>query len=984
MPKESTAVELVKDVGRQLIPLLVTAGSLIGFIAAAGGVIVWTRFSAAKVPPDQVVNAVPRDELVAIGSSVLLIFGFFGVLVLACAFLIDRGARATPGMARALLLLFLIESVTTVVIATGPSAMQTIVAAELVALPVFVALWATFFERYVDLIDDLSARQGEHAEPRRYGMLLLPGGSPLLIRFGVAVIAGTVALVVLFETPDLALLLWLSASMFLFALCAAFRLRSDGRAVARTNAERRRSLEGEERKRARDRNEKAMEQLTPNAYEELNRLWKAQDRERDDSRLLNDRPMRLRPNGSGAMLGVGLLLVGVALPACRLGIWWVAVSIAAAALLTVGLWRISALSAERVIWYGIAIFLSVPLFGTLTAMARNIADPQVQPMALIRNTDGPYEAIQGLYVTEADERVYFATVATEGCTNRLRDHSGRLEWVPKSEVVAMSVGPSQDVEQAAGSALEMAYALTPAVETRAGGEASLTAAEKAAAASEEKPAGPVLDKRLEGSGAAVRPFYGAGLSLSPEDASPTEDVTLRLSAPNKEEDVEGFGAIRNGHTVRVGGVRAKILKQPARSPESAEFLETAGGKVLKLKKGEPFVRAEGEYIPEAEAEADDKALGRKRFVDLADPRVLNVLGETSEEGDWYLELDQDTVGPTRHPRLALPFQVRLKGGVNDLGVRERPRPEYLSPRPLGQAWHPREIRFEVPENASTGAVSVECSQLAGQPLLRVSHAPEARIAVHMQPGTDKVTFDSSRSTDTDEEALSRHWDVSGLQRGNQERMSAHLPSRVDAYSVKMTATDESGSADTVELHLLRLPASLFESGSAEPRNEGALAEAREALRRLVRAEPPATIEIDGHADYPGSRRYNANLSLRRAVRVREALLDRPLTGAAAKLEVPVRTLAYGEDCPVDPRPGPRPRDRRVDVFVLDRGVSMAPARDCDPHHFESSNWLLLACKDSKPEEDGTDQGNSFEAEFHKMVLGLLDYLLASEVGSSRC
>ncbi len=95
------------------------------------------------------------------------------------------------------------------------------------------------------------------------------------------------------------------------------------------------------------------------------------------------------------------------------------------------------------------MFISVPLFGTVMLMASNADEPQVQPMALIRSTDGPEEAIQGLYVTEGDERVYFANVATEGCENEVTPNSGRLLWVPKKEVVAMAIGPLQGVKRPA-------------------------------------------------------------------------------------------------------------------------------------------------------------------------------------------------------------------------------------------------------------------------------------------------------------------------------------------------------------------------------------------------------------------------------------------------------------------------------------------------------------------------------------------------------
>ena len=92
----SAWADLLTGAGKQLIPVLLTGASLIGFVAFAGGVIVWTRFSAAKVPPDQAVNAVPRDELVAIGSALLLLFGFFGIMALIGVFWSTAAAALLP------------------------------------------------------------------------------------------------------------------------------------------------------------------------------------------------------------------------------------------------------------------------------------------------------------------------------------------------------------------------------------------------------------------------------------------------------------------------------------------------------------------------------------------------------------------------------------------------------------------------------------------------------------------------------------------------------------------------------------------------------------------------------------------------------------------------------------------------------------------------------------------------------------------------
>lgn len=949
--------DLLSAAGKQLMPVLLTGASLIGFVAFAGGVIVWTRFSAAKVPPDQAVNAVPRDELVAIGSALLLLFGFFGVLALVAAFLVDRGGRATPGMARALLVIFLVEGVTTIIVADGISLIRTIAVAGLFALPVAAAFWATWVGSFVSLEDDLPTRDGERPGPRGYEMFLLRGAPKpsgpklprrnlrgvlhwigarrkLLIAHApiVAVAAGVVGGMVLELAlgSGVALLIWLGLSFLAFLGLALRRSHKLGRKLRKELDQQRKEIRDE-------RLEKAKEEEG----------WGSEQGLVEAERLLNERPMRLELKLNGVVLMTLALIVSVAVPYALLGKFWVGVSIGAAAALTSALWRISMLSVDRVVWFGVAVFISVPLFGTLTAMARNIDDPQVQPMALIRSTDGPDEAIQGLYVTEADDRVYFATVATEGCTDKLTPNSGRLEWVPKSEVVAMSVGPLQSVKDAAASALEMSYALTPAVETPAGSgsEEGLVAGEEPAAGA--APAAPTvtLDKRLEDTGPAVRPFYGAGLSLTPDNASPGQPVTLRMSAPNNNDDVHGFGRTRNGHTLRIGGVRATIATELAHRADTAEFVETEQGVLLRLEKGEPYVEAsDGQY--ERLDDLDSKP-GKTRFLKLVDHRVLSV-GE-QKMGEWDGEGDEEGIylpiasGRTGVPVLKYPArEVLLKAPAAIAGKPGKPESTQLEPRPRAQAWHEREIRFLVPDNVSTGAVTVECSQLAGQPLLRVAHKPEARISVRMHAGSTRVSFDSSRSSDADGESISRRWDVAGLRRGNVPRMSVDLPPRPRAYVVRMTATDASGRVDTAELSLLRLPVSLFKPNEAEPRNDPVLSEAKGTLEAAARKQTPAAIEIDGYADDPGSGRHNVHLSLRRAERVREHLLRKPEISVQGGAEIPVRTLAYGEECPAVPGPGLNRSNRRVDVFVLEQGISMTPPPNCHPRRFQSTEWKLPA------------------------------------------
>ncbi len=346
-------------------------------------------------------------------------------------------------------------------------------------------------------------------------------------------------------------------------------------------------------------------------------------------------------------------------------------------------------------WFGLAVFLSVPLFGTLTAMARNLDDPQAQPVALIRNTDGPDEAIQGLYVTETDDRVYFATLATEGCGDKIVGHSGRLLWVPRSEVVAMSIGPLEDVADARTTALEMAYALTPAVETPAGDHVSLTTGEERAEAAKQpkaKAEGTGTDQRLENVGVAVRPNFGLGLRLVPEDASAGDVVTLRMSKPNRE--VEGFGKTREGRTLRLGGVPVPILREKVRFAKESEFVKTEEGKILPLDKSGLYVRGSDGLVPIDQGPDNPRA----RFVRLAVNSGVKGPAVDGPHPGVYLEVDGED-----QTRLAEDQEVSYANGDSAL----------IEPRLLRQAWHEDHIKFRVPDNASSGVVTVECEQAGG-------------------------------------------------------------------------------------------------------------------------------------------------------------------------------------------------------------------------------------------------------------------------------
>jgi hypothetical protein len=983
-PRESAWTELLKDAAKALIPIFLTGASLLGFVAFAGAVIVWTRFDAIGVPPDQAVKAVPRNELVATGSSLLLLFGFFGVLALLGSYLVDRGGRATPGMSRALLLLVALEGLIAIVLTDDVTMLAKVgVGLGFFAL-IALAVILTFDTQFATYADALVARDGETKAARRgpdalhdiRGNPRLSVWVPVVILLDLVALGALVTVLVLVGPAEP----WLVVSWFLLVGVGIALPLLLGVA-----------WQGIEASRTRERDDAEVEAYGENHHQSGAEVIEDQEA----ARLAKRRPHRLVLRFWGVCAFLVLAVAAIAGPAIAMGQSWLAISFAAAFILTAGVWRVAVLSNARFMWYGLAVFISVPLFGTCTLMVRNVADPQVQPMALIRSTDGPREAIQGIYVTEGSDRVYFASVATEGCEEELTPVSGRLQWVPKSEVVAMSVGPLQDVDKAGKAALEMADALTPSIETSTGEQVSLStegeldAAEEAPSLEVEEPSAGLpkgeesgggegdqpdkesggsgedeeakpdeqeeeagaseaiggeagtQDHRLASAGPAIRPNFGAGLKLVPAAAQPGDVVELRMSAPNTANGVDGFGETPEGYDLRLNGVRLAVLRVPVEDPARAEYVKTAGGRVL------PIV----DYFKV------DEGSSSTGYVRLARSAVHSVEDVEEDRGNFTLELDSSG-------KLA-PLKENGRSGETEPPVVILPsgEEEVLRYGLLRRSWSPTKIKFRVPSNARTGVVSVECGQLAGQPLLDAVHPPVARIAVRVHPGTEKLTFDSRQSVDENEATPSRHWLIAGRRMGEKPVVSTELPPRLTPYEVSLTISDPNGLSDRVALQIWRLPSQRFtgaRAGREKRRAHGT--KVRHALEVAIGSQKPVGIELDGHADLEegdvgdsldtaerlrrllfapreadkGGADGTGGLSPAEEVPAPKASDARPLLNGGPA--VPMLVRAFGESCPIVRHPGPQQVNGRVEVFLLGPGVTVGTGKRCRAARSSRVSW----------------------------------------------
>ena len=421
------------------------------------------------------------------------------------------------------------------------------------------------------------------------------------------------------------------------------------------------------------------------------------------------------------------------------------------------------------------------------------------------------------------------------------------------------------------------------------------------------------------------------MSLIPANASPGEIVTLRMSASNPNGDPGGgFGDNPDGHNLRLNGARLAILRIRARTAGAAEYVKTEAGEVLPLDGSGVTLDSEDHHVIRLKP-----GLAAK----VKDGNSLNGLS---------LRLDSEgRLAPLRvvkkpRRRIPIPPRVILPNGEEVA----------LSFTLLRRAWSPSQIKFRVPDDASSGVVAVECKQLAGQPLLQVLRPSTARITMRMQAGSHRVVFDSGHSGEEGGAVESRQWTIAGRPMGGQAQVMADLPPRLGSYSVQLTVTNHDGQTDSARLRLLRLPASLFEFGTAKPLDSAAVKRATAAVLATVREVRPAAIEVHGHADDVGSDALNARLSLRRAITLRDTLLPprhvdatvnaRAGAGAAAGMAqappVPVTTRAFGETCPIDRRGGRRQANRRVEVFILGRGAAVATPEGCRAAKVKQTNW----------------------------------------------
>jgi hypothetical protein len=99
--------------------------------------------------------------------------------------------------------------------------------------------------------------------------------------------------------------------------------------------------------------------------------------------------------------------------------------------------------------FGVAIFVSILLFGTATSLLRTYHVPKVQATAVLRS--GHDAGLTGYFVAETSESVYLVRISGKQQDAHFETSFPRLVVVPRSNVTAMEVGPLERPNRAYGT-----------------------------------------------------------------------------------------------------------------------------------------------------------------------------------------------------------------------------------------------------------------------------------------------------------------------------------------------------------------------------------------------------------------------------------------------------------------------------------------------------------------------------------------------------
>jgi outer membrane protein OmpA-like peptidoglycan-associated protein len=446
-PKQGSQLgQMGRELLTQLLPLLVTAGGLALLLFAVGSAVSVARFSAAGLPWEQAISAATESDIRTTGLVWLVVFGLLGLLAVTLAYIASPQGQATATMYYALIAIATAEALVVWFAAKEGEILNPrpgdwgalAVLAEAAVGASLVVFGLDLHERGVHLREQRLAAERDVARRKdhvRYGPAraaereadrraggdsppATPRRLPVWAWLAIGMAAGLLGGVLGALLPDLVDSEWGQRLVFgagAMIVVGGLFVWNEWR-----------------------RNEKPqlLGATTKSAGEKI-----------------EERPIALT---HWAFVFLGVLTVGAGVGAALfLGNAWVAPAQIFAGVLGLLSIRVAELTGTFR-WYAVAVFFGVGLFGAVAGVLRMLDEPRLQPVAFLLKDGDKTRAIEGVYVGESDDRLWFASVALEECgDNEVRRGSGRLRSVPTKDVSALSIGPQMGLPKLAHEARAM-------------------------------------------------------------------------------------------------------------------------------------------------------------------------------------------------------------------------------------------------------------------------------------------------------------------------------------------------------------------------------------------------------------------------------------------------------------------------------------------------------------------------------------------------
>jgi hypothetical protein len=390
--------ELLAKSAAGIASLVVSAG----FVSLVGAAILWVRFWAARIPADDALAAVPESQLLVVGGQALIVFGLLAVAAVVVVWLLDGKGRAIRASRRGLAALIVAELLLAMLLADLPEG-------QLVWLLIGFVLGAFLLHFLVDRAL----------------------GSRSVLRASQPLAKSWTWWKTLFKRPKgedeapirpLARVAWRAFPLLLLAGALYFAFEAHGL-------------------------DRWVKVLGPIALAAV--LFVAPGGVAGVAPSPNADSLE-PPRHALALTTLVCLFVLLARDER-----WLAGAAVVAALLAGACLAIAGSSGMRFAPYGVAVLLSVPIFGAAVRILSAWDSPEAQPVAAI--SENLERTVCGLFVAETDDRLYLARVELDelGQVRRPRARRSRLTSIPRDKLAATAVGPLQPVGRAQDRALAL-------------------------------------------------------------------------------------------------------------------------------------------------------------------------------------------------------------------------------------------------------------------------------------------------------------------------------------------------------------------------------------------------------------------------------------------------------------------------------------------------------------------------------------------------